>query len=95
MPLVMQRIKKVHDFRLASKSTPTQKLAAFPTEFHTKFHSTNRYLAMPQVSSERRDFIPIAFLGGDVLCGDKLRLVTIRKNTNSPEPRFRRLFVGI
>ncbi|TWT69724.1 class I SAM-dependent DNA methyltransferase [Crateriforma conspicua] len=75
MPLVMERVKNVREFRSKSKSTPTQKLAAFPMEFHTKFRSTNKYLAMPQVSSERRDFIPIAFLGDDVLCGDKLRLV--------------------
>jgi len=30
---------------------------------------------MPQVSSERRKYIPIAFLRPGVLCGDKLRLI--------------------
>jgi hypothetical protein len=30
---------------------------------------------MPQVSSERRRFIPIAFLTPDYLCGDKLRVI--------------------
>jgi hypothetical protein len=30
---------------------------------------------MPQVSSERRNTIPIAFLQADTLCGDKLRVI--------------------
>jgi hypothetical protein len=65
MPLVMDRIEAVRRFRHASSSEPTKKIAEFPTDFHTKFRSTANYLAMPQVSSERRRFIPIAFLGQD------------------------------
>lgn len=72
---VMARIKKVKAFRERSNSIPTKKLADTPTQFHTKFVSTKKYLAMPQVSSERRRYIPIAFLGKSYLCGDKLRLL--------------------
>jgi hypothetical protein len=32
-------------------------------------------LALPQVSSERRNTIPVAFLQADTLCGDKLRVI--------------------
>lgn len=75
MPEVMKRIEAVRQFRLASKSAPTQKLAATPTHFHTECIPRDTYIALPQVSSERRAFIPIAFLDNQVLCGDKLRIV--------------------
>lgn len=75
LPKCMDRVKAVRKFRAASKSTPTQNLAEYPRRFHTEFISKGNYLAMPQVSSERREFIPIAFLDSSVLCGDKLRLI--------------------
>ncbi len=75
MPDVVSRVEAVRKFRAASKSTPTQKLAATPTRFHTEFIPTREFLALPQVSSERRMFIPIAFLTSEYLCGDKLRVI--------------------
>lgn len=75
MPGVMKRVQAVKAFRQASKSSPTQKLAATPTRFHTEFVPKGSYIALPQVSSERREIIPMAFLGVDVLCGDKLRVI--------------------
>lgn len=75
MPEVVKRVAAVRKFRSDSASLPTQKLAATPTRFHTEFVPDKPYLAMAQVSSERRHYIPIAFLGPDVLCGDKLRVV--------------------
>lgn len=52
-----------------------KKLADTPTRFHTECIPLNTYLAMPQVSSERRQFIPISFLQPGLLCGDKLKIV--------------------
>jgi hypothetical protein len=75
MPEVIKRVDAVQKFRFASKSLPTKKLASLPTRFHTEFVPKGSFLAMPQVSSERRRFIPIAFLTPDYLCGDKLRVI--------------------
>lgn len=75
MPNSLKLVEKVRDYRAASTSLPTKKLADFPTKFHTSFSSNGKYLAMAQVSSERRFYMPIAFLDNSVLCGDKLRLV--------------------
>ncbi|UJJ60559.1 class I SAM-dependent DNA methyltransferase [Rhodanobacter denitrificans] len=75
LPLAMRRVAAVRHFRAQSKSAPTLKLADTPRRFHTEFIPSANYLALPQVSSERREFIPIAFLDDTVLCGDKLRLV--------------------
>lgn len=75
LPKVLERIEAVRDYRLASPSAPTKALAATPLKFHVEFIPTSSFLALPEVSSERRPFIPIAYLGTDVLCGNKLRLV--------------------
>ncbi|WP_006787745.1 DNA methyltransferase [Thiorhodospira sibirica] len=75
LPHCMKRVEAVKKFRQNSKSAPTQRLANMPRRFHTEFIPTGPYIALPQVSSERREYIPMAFLGADTLCGDKLRLI--------------------
>lgn len=75
MPAVLGRIEAVRNYRMSSDSLPTKNLAKTPRNFHTTFVSTSKYIAIPQVSSERRNYIPIAFLNNRVLCGDKLRLI--------------------
>ena len=75
MPKCLERINAVRKFRVSSKSKPTQHLAQFPTRFHTECIPDSSYLAMPQVSSERRRYIPIEFLSNEFLCGDKLRII--------------------
>lgn len=75
MPEAVKRINAVQKFRNSSNSLPTKKLAATPTRFHTEFIPEKLFIAMPQVSSERRKIIPIAFLSPDFMCGDKLRVI--------------------
>ena len=75
MPETLKRIEAVKNFRLASNRKQTQKLADSPTRFQTECIPENAYLAMPQVSSERRRYIPVAFLEPGPLCGDKLRVI--------------------
>jgi len=75
LPETRKRIEAVRIFRSSSKSAPTKKIADTPTQFHTTFSTTGTYIAMPQVSSERRHYIPIAYLTPVYLCGDKLRLI--------------------
>ena len=70
MPEAMKRVKAVRELRLASKSAPTQKLAATPTRFHVEYIPQEAYLLIPRVSSERRAFIPIGFMTPDTLTSD-------------------------
>jgi len=72
MPLTMQRVEAVRAFRLASKSAPTQKLAATPTRFHVENIPSDNYLVIPKVSSERRVYIPLGFESPDTLSSDLL-----------------------
>jgi hypothetical protein len=75
MPLVLARVEKVREMRLASKKIPTQKLASQPTIFGELRQPKTDYLAIPRVSSERRQFIPIGFLDADFIAGDKLQTI--------------------
>ncbi len=75
MPAVMDRIEKVRKIRLDSKSMPTKKLAETPTKLHVENIPDKPYLVIPEVSSERRQYIPIGYLTPDVLASNKLRVV--------------------
>jgi len=70
MPEAMKRVEAVRAVRLASKSAPTQKLAATPTRFHVENIPSETYLLIPRVSSERRAFVPIGFMHPDTLTSD-------------------------
>jgi hypothetical protein len=62
MPLVLKRVEAVKKMRLASPKKPTQLLADTPTLFAEIRQPETDYLVMPEVSSERRMYIPIGFL---------------------------------
>ncbi len=75
MPEAMKRVQAVKAFRLASKSPPTQKLAATPTRFHVENMPDSPYLVLPKVSSERRAFIPFGFEQSSTFCSDLVFMV--------------------
>ncbi len=75
LPKVRERIAAVRVYRLASKSKPTQALAETPTLYHVNVIPTDSFLVVPQVSSERRDYIPLGWLKPPVIPSDKLRLL--------------------
>ncbi|MDR0735298.1 MAG: hypothetical protein LBF51_00455 [Zoogloeaceae bacterium] len=75
MPEVMKRVEAVKKFRQASKRRSTQKLADTPTQFQTENMPSKNYIVLPEVSSERRKYIPMGFLSKETLCSNKLRLM--------------------
>ncbi|MGB8901372.1 MAG: type IIL restriction-modification enzyme MmeI, partial [Methylocella sp.] len=62
MPLVMERISAVRKYRSASRKAKTRELADAPTQFEVTTIPTRPFLAVPKVSSERRDYVPIGWL---------------------------------
>ena len=74
MPEAMKRVQAVKAVRLASKSAPTQKLATMPTRFHVENMPSTPYLVLPEVSSERRPFIPFGFEQPSTLCSNLVKL---------------------
>ncbi|MFM2073905.1 MAG: hypothetical protein RJB34_210 [Pseudomonadota bacterium] len=74
MPEAMKRVQAVKNIRLASKSAPTRKLADTPTRFHVENMPDSSYLVLPEVSSERRVFIPFGFENPETLCSNLVKV---------------------
>jgi hypothetical protein len=66
----MERVKNVREFRLASKSEGTRKIAETPTRFHVENMPESSYIIVPKVSSERRRYIPMGFMDSTPLTSD-------------------------
>ena len=72
LPMVRQRLAGVRDARLASPTETTNELANVPTLFAQDRQPDHDYLAIPEVSSENRRFIPMTFLSANVIASNKL-----------------------
>ncbi len=75
MPLVLEKVDRVRQVRLNS-SRPN--LAEIPSLFAQITCDPNEYktaIAIPRISSERRDYIPMAFLDNTVVVTDLLQMI--------------------
>jgi N-6 DNA Methylase len=75
MPRVKERIAAVRQFRQKSKSPGTQKLAETPTRFHVTVVPDRPFLVIPEVSSERRDYVPIGWLKPPTIPSNLVRVL--------------------
>lgn len=75
MPLSMERVENVRTFRLRSKSEGTRKLADRPTRFHVENMPERFYIVVPEVSSERRRYVPIGYMDNSVLCSNLVKII--------------------
>jgi hypothetical protein len=69
---VMKRVEAVKKHRLESKRDTTQELATAPALFGEIRQPSGKYLAIPKTSSERRVYIPAAFLDSRVIASTEL-----------------------
>ena len=72
---VMRRLEAVKQMRLASSAAPTRALAEKPYLFFSTPQTDSNYLCIPEVSSERRRYIPIGFMDKSVIASNKLLIV--------------------
>jgi hypothetical protein len=72
---ILERVEKVRQFRLSSKAPSTQKFALTPSIFAQIAQPNSYYLALPEVSSEKRLYIPIAFLPEEVIASNKIQKI--------------------
>ena len=71
LPLVKKRIEGVRANRAASKKALTREFAARPTIFAEIRQPKSSYLLIPEVSSEARNYIPMAFMPPEVILSNK------------------------
>ena len=74
MPLVMKRIEAVKEMRLASNDAGTRKLACTPHLFRETVNPDSS-VVVPRVSSERRKYVPMGFIGKDIIVTDAILLI--------------------
>ncbi|MBQ4115858.1 MAG: class I SAM-dependent DNA methyltransferase [Clostridia bacterium] len=75
MPECLKRVQAVKEYRLSSPSAGTVKLADTPTRFHVENMPKGNYIVVPEVSSERRKYIPIGFLDPYVLSSNLVKVI--------------------
>ena len=88
LPRLMERVSLVRQFRngeIPSKGKDADKkiapgmssasLAKTPTAFHVTVIPTSPFLVIPEVSSERRDYVPIGWLEPPTIPSNKLRIL--------------------
>ncbi|MGN0833869.1 MAG: DNA methyltransferase [Kiritimatiellia bacterium] len=75
-PKILDRVEKCRQMRLASKAAATRKFAATPGLFCQITQPEGKdYIAIPRVSSERREYIPIGFLTSATKVTDLLQII--------------------
>lgn len=75
MPLALKRVEAVRDYRLASPSAGTRKIAEKPTRFHVENMPATEFLLVPRVSSENRRYVPIGFMSPDKIASDAIQII--------------------
>ena len=76
MPECMKRVQAVREYRLSSPSAGTVKLADTPTRFHVENMPKSNYIVIPEVSSEKRKYVPMGFLSPEILCSNLVKIVS-------------------
>lgn len=85
LPMVMQRVQAVKTFRESSSAAPTRRAAETPTLFFYISQPETEYIVIPEVSSERRKYIPMGLLPKEI----------ISANTNFLIPSNNRYLFGV
>ena len=75
MPHAFKRVEAVRQFRLASKSPGTQKLADRPARFHVENMPESNYLLVPSTSSENRQYVPIGFMPPEAMTSNAVHII--------------------
>jgi len=75
MPMVMQRVIAIRDFRLKSTKQATRKYADYPSRFMEIRQPKSEYILFPSHSSENRKYIPIGFVKPEIICGNANLLI--------------------
>lgn len=75
IPEIRQRLDAVRAARAQSPTASVQKDAATPWLFTQRRQPISAYLAVPEVSGERRQYIPVGFLNNDIIASNQLRFV--------------------
>lgn len=69
------RLKRVQTSRQVSKKASVRAASAFPALFTEIRQPESDYLAIPEVSSEKRHYIPMRFMTRETVCSNKIQMI--------------------
>lgn len=75
MPHVLERMRKVKEFRAKSKRKGTLAIADFPTRYNVEVIPTDPFLIIPEASSQRREYLPIAWMEPPTIPSNLVRII--------------------
>jgi hypothetical protein len=75
IPPIRERLERVKEFRLNSDAKSTVAYAEKPYRFVQIAYKATDSIIVPRVSSERREYIPIGYLGSDTVISDAANAV--------------------
>ena len=75
LPLIRERMAAVRRFRLQSKRKSTLAIANFPTKYNVEVIPSSPFLVVPEVSSERREYVPIGWLEPPTIPSNLVRIL--------------------
>lgn len=70
IPQLRVRLRRVAEMRLASSKKTTREQASTPHLFGERRYKPTNSIIVPRVSSERREYIPMGYLGPDTVISD-------------------------
>ena len=74
-PFIRERVELVAQMRLASTAISTRRMATTPHLFAQLAQPKTDYIAVPSVSSERREYVPMAYFNAEVIASNALLTV--------------------
>ena len=74
-PDIIRRLDAVREMRMASSAAPTRAFADKPYLFFSAPQTDSNYLCIPEVSSQRRRYIPIGFMDKMIIASNKLLII--------------------
>ncbi len=72
---ILERVRNVREYRLKSKRSVTRELASRATEFAFTTLPDRPFLVLPEVSSERREYMPIGWMEPPVIPSNLVRIL--------------------
>ena len=72
---ILERLERVRSGRLQSPTGSVREYSKYPTLFTQDRQPNVEYLAIPEVSSESREYIPIDLLPPSVIASNQLRII--------------------
>ena len=74
-PMVLERVETVRADRLASPAATTRNAAKTPKLFAVDAQPETAYLVVPQVSSQRRTYLPIGFMQPEIIASNLVFII--------------------